>query len=158
MTPAINLVKKQKIDFTLHSYKPGISSTESYGEEAAEALGLDKNRVFKTLVTALNGNKRTLGIAVVPVSTMLDLKQFAKAAGTKNAEMAQAKDAQRTTGYVLGGISPLGQKQKLLTVVDASLADFETVFISAGKRGMQMELAPSDLIKLTNARVSIITK
>lgn len=158
MTPAINLVKKQKIEFTLHSYKPGISSTDSYGEEAAEALGLDKNRVFKTLVTALNGNKRTLGVALVPVSAMLDLKQFAKAAGVKNSEMAQPKDAQRITGYVLGGISPLGQKQQLPTVVDASLESFDTVFVSAGKRGLQIELVPGDLIKLTNARVGSIAK
>ncbi|MCG8336159.1 MAG: Cys-tRNA(Pro) deacylase [Proteobacteria bacterium] len=158
MTPAVNLVKKQKIDYSLHSYKPGMSSTESYGEEAAEALGLDKNQVFKTLVTALNGNKRTLGIALVPVSTMLDLKQFAKAAEVKNAEMAQPADAQRTTGYILGGISPLGQKQKLPTVIDASLKNFDTVFVSAGKRGLQLELAPEDLIKLTNAKVGVIAK
>jgi Cys-tRNA(Pro)/Cys-tRNA(Cys) deacylase len=157
MTPAVSLLKQKKIDYILHSYTPHPGSG-SYGEEAAKALNQDTCRVFKTLVTELNGDPHRLGVAIVPVSSQLDLKRFAKAAGAKSATLAQPDDAQRITGYVLGGISPLGQKRQLPTVIDQSASGFPTVFVSAGKRGLQIEIKPSDLVRLTRASIDHIAK
>ena len=149
MTPGINLARKQKIAHTVHEYTHDPDS-ESYGQEAADKLGVPASRVFKTLVVALDN--KTLAVAVLPVSGMLSMKQVAKAAGAKKATMAPPADVERATGYVLGGVSPLGQKKRLKTIIDVSAADYDTVYISAGRRGLEIELSPDDLKTLTNAR------
>ncbi len=136
---------------TLHTYEHG--SGAAYGPEAAEVLGQDPARVFKTLVAEVDG---TLTVGVVPVSSMLDLKALAAAVGGKRAKMAEISDAERATGYVAGGISPLGQRKRLATVVDASAQEFPTMFCSAGRRGLEVELAPADLARLTGARFAPI--
>ena len=147
MTPAINLAKKLKIFHRVHEYSHDPSS-ESYGLEAAEKLGVPEARVFKTLV--VNIDNKALADGVVPVSSMLSMKLMAKATGAKKAVMANQPDVERSTGYVLGGVSPLGQKKPLKTVIDASATDFDTIYVSAGRRGLEIELSPEDLRKLVN--------
>jgi len=147
MTPAITAAKRAKVEFKVHEYKHDPSS-ESYGNEAAEKLGILPDRVYKTLVVSLDG--RELAVGIVPVSCMLNLKAIAKAAGAKKAAMADKADVQRATGYVLGGVSPLGQKKRLRTFIDASAENHETMFVSAGRRGLEIELRPEDLRGLTN--------
>lgn len=149
MTPAINAAKQAKVPYKVHEYVHD-PKAESYGEEAAEKLGLPLARVFKTLVVSFEG--KGLAVAVVPVSGKLDMKACAAGLGVKKCEMATSKDAERATGYVLGGISPLGQKKRLPTLVDATTQGFETVFVSAGRRGLEIELAPADLVGLTGGR------
>lgn len=153
MTPAVNAARKAGIPFTLHEYRHD-PRAGSYGLEAAEALGLDVARVFKTLVAAAEG--KGLWVAVVPVAGLLDLKALAEAAGAKRATMADPKAAERATGYVVGGISPLGQRQRLSTAVDASALQFDTIFVSAGRRGLEIELAPADLVRLCGATIAAI--
>lgn len=148
MTPAVNAARKAGIAFTLHEYRHD-PRAESYGLEAAEALGLDPARVYKTLVAAPEG--KGLWVAVVPVAGLLDLKALAAVAGAKRAVMAEAKAAERATGYLVGGISPLGQRQRLPTVVDTTALAHATVFVSAGRRGLEIELAPADLVRLCRA-------
>lgn len=148
MTPAINLAIKAKIDYEVHEYDHDPASA-SYGSEAAERLGVPEERVFKTLVVDLGNH--ALAVGIVPVSSMLDLKSIAKALGAKKAAMADKTEVQRVTGYVLGGVSPLGQKNRLPTVIDASAQDFPTVYVSAGRRGLEIELRPHDLATLTGA-------
>ena len=148
MTPGINLARKQKIAHTVHEYSHDPDS-ESYGQEAADKLGVPASLVFKTLVVSLDN--KALAVAVLPVSGMLSMKQIARAAGAKKATMAPPADVERATGYVLGGVSPLGQKKRLKTIIDVSAADYDTVYISAGRRGLEIELSPDDLKKLTNA-------
>ena len=125
----------------------------SYGAEAAAALDVEQARCFKTLVVDVEGS---LTVAVVPVSGSLDLKALAMAVGAKRAAMADPAQAERTTGYVLGGISPLGQRKRLPTAIDGSAEAFDTIFVSAGRRGLEIELAPADLIRLTGALVAPI--
>lgn len=153
MTPAINAAKKAKIPYTVHQYVHDPAAS-SYGKEAAEKLGLDETRVFKTLVVELDNG--SLAVAVIPVSAMLGLKQLAKAAGAKRAAMADKTAVARSTGYVLGGVSPLGQKKRLPTFIDSSAADFPTIFVSAGRRGLDIELKPADLANLTGATLAAI--
>ncbi|EWH09792.1 ybaK/ebsC protein [Catenovulum agarivorans DS-2] len=148
MTPAINLAKKAKISHTIHEYLHDAAS-ESYGLEAAEKLGVNPAQVFKTLVVSLDN--KTLAVAVVPVASMLSMKLIAQAAGAKKAAMADKNDVARSTGYVMGGVSPLGQKKRLKTVIDSSAQNFATMFVSAGRRGLEIELAADDLKQLTNA-------
>ncbi|GAA3727464.1 Cys-tRNA(Pro)/Cys-tRNA(Cys) deacylase [Spinactinospora alkalitolerans] len=149
-TPATAAASRAKIEFSLHAYAASEDRTggASYGEEAADALGLSPDRVFKTLVAEVDG---TLTVGVVPVGGALDLKALAAVTGGKKAVMADPADAERATGYVRGGISPLGQRKRLRTVIDASATGHDTIFVSAGRRGLQMELAPQDLIRLTRA-------
>jgi len=147
MTPAINVAKKAKIIYQVHEYLHDPAS-EAYGMEAAEKLGVPEDRVFKTLVVSLDG--KDLAVGVVPVSSMLDMKLMAKVAGAKKASMAEKSDVERATGYVLGGVSPLGQKKRLKTYIDSSAGSHPTVFVSAGRRGLQIELSPNDLKALTN--------
>ena len=156
MTPAIDAAKRTNIAHTIHSYKhrPGAA----FGLEAAEALGIAPERVFKTLLVSLNGEPRTLAVAVVPVAGQLDLKAAAKTLNAKKAEMADPKIAQRVTGYLVGGISPLGQKQALPTLIDQSASFCETIFVSAGKRGLEIELAAEDLRALTAAQFASIAR
>ncbi|QKV78347.1 Cys-tRNA(Pro) deacylase [Amycolatopsis sp. Hca4] len=151
-TPATALLSKQKVAHTLHAYDHD-PRAESYGLEAVEALGLDRARVFKTLVAEVDGK---LTVGVVPVTGQLDLKALAAAAGGKKAKMADPAAAQRATGYVLGGISPLGHRSRLPVVIDETASKFETVFCSAGRRGLEVELAPEELIRLTGAVVAPI--
>ena len=150
MTPAIDAAKKAKIQYTVHEYTHD-PKAESYGEEAAHALGIEPEQVFKTLLVSLNGDNKKLAVAVVPVSGQLDLKAMASALKAKKVAMANPQDAERATGYVVGGISPLGQKKRLPMVVDQSAAEQTSVFMSAGRRGLEIEMAPQDLLKLTNA-------
>lgn len=146
MTPAIDKAKKSKIDFTVHEYVHD-PAAESYGVEAAQKLGVAEERVFKTLVLSLDNGK--LAVAIIPVSMQLNMKLLAKRVGAKKAAMAAPADAQRSTGYVLGGVSPLGQKKRLPTVLDASALSQPTIYVSAGRRGLEIELSPADLLKLT---------
>ncbi|UYF98970.1 MULTISPECIES: Cys-tRNA(Pro) deacylase [unclassified Halomonas] len=149
MTPAINTAKRAGIAFTVHEYSHE-SGAPSYGLEAAEKLDVDPSRVFKTLVVELDG--KTLAVGVVPVTHQLGLKQIARAAGAKKAAMAKVDAVERATGYVLGGVSPLGQKKRLALYVDESARAFESIFVSAGRRGLEIELAPQALAALGQAR------
>lgn len=151
-TPATTALIRLGIDHTLLPYHHDPTST-AFGDEAVAALGRSADEVFKTLVADLDGK---LVVGVVPVSHQLDLKALAAALGGKKAAMAAVADAERSSGYVAGGISPLGQKRALPTVVDASARDHERVLVSAGKRGLQIELAPDDLIRATGAIVATI--
>ncbi|HXV94269.1 MAG TPA: Cys-tRNA(Pro) deacylase [Pseudonocardia sp.] len=150
-TPATALLTRQKIDHRLHEYAH--RGGQAYGQEAVDMLGLDPARVFKTLVAEVDG---TLTVGVVPVSATLDLKALAAAVGGKRARMAEVAAAERATGYVAGGISPLGQRKRLPTVVDSSAEGMQTVFCSAGRRGLEVELAPADLVRLTGGRFAPI--
>ncbi len=147
MTPAINVAKRAKVAHRIHEYSHDPSS-ESYGAEAAKKLGVSEERVFKTLIVNIDG--RSLVVGVIPVSSMLNMKRLAKAAGAKRAAMASPAEVERATGYVLGGVSPLGQKKRLKAYIDSSAAGCPTVFVSAGRRGLQIELSPVDLKALTH--------
>ena len=155
MTPAIKLAQKQKIAHTVHEYHHD-PRAESYGLEAAEALGIAAEQVFKTLLVSLTGHKSPLAVAIVPVNKQLSLKSIAKALGAKKADMADPKVAEKTTGYVVGGISPLGQKKALPTVLDSSADALATIHVSAGKRGLEIELSPADLVRLTRGTSAAI--
>ncbi|HAU8253510.1 Cys-tRNA(Pro) deacylase [Vibrio vulnificus] len=148
MTPAINLAKKKKVPHIIHEYQHDPRAA-SYGLEAAEVLGQDPKKVFKTLLFCLNGEAKNLAVAIIPVDQKLNLKLAAKAANGKKADMADPEIAQKTTGYVVGGISPLGQKKALPTFLHISAEQQETICVSAGKRGLEIELAPKDLLMLT---------
>ena len=153
MTPAIDLLKKVGAEHRVHSYSHD-PKAPSYGLEAAEKLGLNPAQVFKTLLAS--SEKGELLVAVVPVAGSLDLKALAQAAGVKKAEMADPQAAQRATGYLLGGISPLGQKKRLRTFIDPSANHWPSLFVSAGRRGLEVELAPALLAQLTGAAFAAI--
>ncbi|GAF51175.1 Cys-tRNA(Pro) deacylase [Rhodococcus wratislaviensis] len=157
-TPATKLLVKHRIDHTVHSYAHD-ARAESYGSEAVDALGetvgVTAHQVFKTLVIKLDTGK--LAVAVLPVPEKLSLKAAAAALGAGKAVMAERTDAERSTGYVFGGISPLGQRKALPTVVDASALDWDRVLCSAGRRGLEIELAPADLVRLSGAVTAAVT-
>lgn len=153
-TTATAALERAGIGFTVHEY-PHDPRHESYGREASEALGVPPERVFKTLIAEVDG---VLVTGVVPVEGQLDLKALAAAAGGKKAAMAQVAAAERATGYVAGGISPVGQRRRLPVVVDSSAMGFETVFCSAGRRGLEIEIAPLDLVRAANATVAGISR
>ena len=157
-TPATALLARSGEPFTAHEYAHD-SSTASYGTEAAEqlapALGIAPRRVLKTLVARVDD---ALVVAVVPVTGSLDLKALAAAAGGKRARLAEAGAAERATGYVIGGISPLGQRRRLPTYVDSSATEHATVLVSGGRRGLDLELAPDVLLRLTDARLAAIAR
>ena len=153
-TTATAALERAGVPFTVHEY-PHDPRAESYGQEASQALGVSPDRVFKTLVAEVDG---ALVTGVVPVEGQLDLKALAAACGGKKAAMAQVAAAERATGYVAGGISPVGQRKRLPVVVDASALGFETVFCSAGRRGLEIELAPADLVRATGATVAEISR
>ena len=153
MTPAINIVKKAKLAYTVHEYDHD-PAAEAFGPEAAAKLGFPESRVFKTLV--VNLDDKELAVGILPVSAMLSMKLIAKAHGAKKAKMGDKTVVERTTGYIMGGVSPLAQKKRLKTVIDRSAQDHETILISAGRRGLQIELKPADLANLLNARLADI--
>ena len=153
MTPAIDLLKKQKISHQIHEYSHNPSAA-SYGLEAAEKLGVAPQAMFKTLIAELNTGE--LVAALVPVDTTLNLKSLAKAAGAKKAAMAEASKVERTTGYVLGGVSPLGQKKRLRTFIHDSAQGLDLLYVSAGKRGLEIALAPQDLARTINANFAAL--
>lgn len=151
MTPAITALKRAKLPFDILEYQHD-PNAPSYGEEAADALGLEPAQVFKTLLVALTGHKSPLAVAVVPVTHQLNLKAIARALGAKKAAMADTGVAEKTTGYIVGGISPIGQKKALPTVIDASAEALDKMHVSAGRRGLEVALAPADLARITRAR------
>jgi Cys-tRNA(Pro)/Cys-tRNA(Cys) deacylase len=149
MTPAVDQARRAKIEFRLHQYEHE-AGTESWGLEAAQKTGTDARRVFKTLVATLGGGD--LAVAVIPVEERLNLKSLAKAAGVKKAAMAEPALVERSTGYVLGGVSPLGQRKRFPTLIHTSAKEFDSIFVSGGRRGLEIELRPDDLAQLTAAR------
>jgi Cys-tRNA(Pro)/Cys-tRNA(Cys) deacylase len=153
MTPAINIAKKHKVPHNIHEY-PHDESTGSYGLEAAKKMGVAEARVFKTLVVELDNKE--LAVGVIPVTSMLSMKLMAKTVGAKKATMADKSDVERSTGYVLGGVSPLGQKKRLKTTVDASAKNYSTIYISAGRRRLEIELSPDNLMTLTGGLLAEI--
>jgi Cys-tRNA(Pro)/Cys-tRNA(Cys) deacylase len=152
-TTATIALDRAKVPFTLHEYGHDPRSS-SYGLEASDALGVPPGRVFKTLVAAVDGG--ALAVGVVPVHRQLDLKALAAAVGAKKAAMADVTAAERATGYVAGGISPLGQRKRLPVVIDSSALGLATMFCSAGRRGLEIEIAPADLIRVAGAQVAAI--
>jgi len=153
MTPAITLLKREKTPHSVHSYVHDPQAA-SYGGEAAEKLGLPRAQVFKTLLAC--SDTQELLVAIVPVDGQLDLKALADAAGCRKCAMAGVEAAQRATGYLVGGISPLGQKKRLRTFVDASARDWPQVYVSAGRRGLEVALAADDLLRLTSGQYADI--
>ena len=150
MTPAIEMLKKNKCDFKIYKYDHDPACT-NFGDEAVVKLGLDASQVYKTLLVELT--PKQLVVCVLPVENQLSLKDVASAFDVKKAVMANKDEAQKVTGYLLGGISPLGQKKVLKTVLDESVNKFETIFISGGKRGLDIEVKPKDLQKLLNSLI-----
>jgi Cys-tRNA(Pro)/Cys-tRNA(Cys) deacylase len=164
-TPATAALTRAGITFSVHAYEHDPAAS-SYGLEAADALGLDPDRVYKTLLASVDGSTGTtastgsgrLVVGIVPVSGQLDLKALAAAVGAKRAVMANPADAERATGYVVGGISPIAQKKALPTVLDVSATGYPTVYVSGGRRGMDLELSPADLVAVTRATVAPIAR
>lgn len=160
MTPAIKALEKAGVAFETHQYAHDDASHGlgeiSYGEEAARVLGLSPDQVFKTLLAKLDSGN--LVVAIVPVSGQLDLKALARAAGARKAHMADPGEAQRATGYVLGGISPLGQRKRLATFIDTTAEALDIMHVSAGRRGLEVSLAPADLAGLMNARFAALSR
>lgn len=151
-TPATVALERAGVVFVVHDFGHD-GNVSNFGRAAAAALSVEEQRVFKTLVASVDGRPM---VAIVPVDSTLSLKALAAAVGGKRAEMGDPVEAQRITGYVVGGISPFGQKKALTTVVDSSLVDFETVFVSGGRRGLDVEVNPADLVRLLNASLAPI--
>ena len=154
MTPAIDILIEQKVVFQLHRYSHD-TQTGAYGEEAAKKLGIAYEKVYKTLVIA--GSQGQMAVAIVPVSHKLSMKKMAKALAWKKVALADKEQVSRSSGYVIGGVSPLGQKKCLRTIIDKSSVAFSTIFISAGKRGLEIELSSQDLAFLTKAKFADIS-
>lgn len=153
-TPATARLTQLGIPFTVHAYTHE-PSTRSYGVEAADALGLDPDQVFKTLIASVDGE---LVVGIVPVSGQLDLKALAAALGGRRAELADTRAAERSSGYVVGGISPIGQRRPLPTVLDETAQLYDTVYVSGGRRGLDIGLSPDDLVRATDAVIAPIAR
>lgn len=158
MTPAVLALEAAGVPFTVHEYTHA-GTHRDYGREAAEALGLDPDQVFKTLVVTAVGSSANgeLAVAIVPVSTQLSLKAAGAALGFKRVELCDPARAQRATGYVLGGISPFGQKQRLRTAIDETCLLYDVIHVSGGRRGLEVAVAPADLIRLLDAVTADLT-
>jgi len=160
-TRALDELRRAKVAHSVHEYEApephgrDRDGRRSYGDEAASALGVDPERIHKTLVATVDGQ---LAVAVVPVAAELDLKALAAAIGGRRAEMADPAEAERATGYVRGGISPIGGRRRLPTVVDAAAETWDTIYVSAGRRGLQVELRPGDLVRVTGASLAPIAR
>lgn len=154
MTPACRALDAVGVTYSLHPYAHD-SAASSYGDEAAVALGVERDRVFKTLMAVLDTDELVVGI--VPVSGMLDLRKLASTFDTKRATMAPVRDAERSSGYVAGGISPFGQRTQRRTAIDELAFAADTVFVSGGRRGLDLELAPADLVAVLGARVAALS-
>lgn len=158
-TRAVEALRAAGVQFTIHEYDVADGGTDrrhAYGAEAAAALAVDPERMLKTLIVTLDDGR--LAVAIVPVASELDLKAFAGAVGARKATLAEAAAAERATGYVVGGISPFGQRRRLPVVVDGSVVGLRTVLVSGGRRGLQLELAPGDLVDATTATVAAIRR
>ncbi len=154
MTPAINFLKKNKCEFKIHKYKHDPKVT-NYGLEASEKLNLDANLVYKTLLAQVNQNEFV--VAIIPVNKSLNLKALATHFNSKNAKMADKDEAQKVSGYLLGGISAFGQKRRLKTVLDFSAKSYESIYISAGKRGLDLQINPNNIIELLDSSYNNIS-
>ncbi len=157
MTPAITAAKQHKIGFRIHPYRHNPQS-ESYGLEAADALEINANLIFKTLLVSSQAQEQWLAMCILPVNRKLDLKLAAMALNLKRVVMADPDIAERVTGYVVGGISPLGQKRRLSTLLDDSAITHRTIYVSGGRRGLELELKPDDLVRLGQARLVSISR
>jgi len=155
MTPAINLADKLKLTYHIHEFDHD-SNAASFGLEAAEKMNVDGAQIFKTLV--VQTDSKALAVAIVPVTTTLSFKKMAKALGCKKVQMAEPNLVLKSTGYVLGGVSPLGQKKRLPTVIDTTANNFATIFVSAGRRGLEIELSPKDLATALTAKFADISE
>ena len=156
-TPAIRVLTEAGVEFRVHTFDNALSAGDrGFGKAAADALGVDESRVFKTLLVAVHGGSMRHAVGIVPVSGNLSLKAMAAALGAKRTEMLDAPAAERLTGYVVGGISPLGQRARLSTVIDGSAFDHETIFVSGGKRGLDVEMTPKDLLQILQATSAVI--
>ena len=154
-TPAMVMLERSGIEFAVHAFDHDLVDSQElgYGRAAAHALGVDESRVFKTLLAQ---SEKSAVVAIVPVAAQLSLKALALVLGVKRCEMVPANDAQRITGYLVGGISPFGQKKKLFTVIDESALDLPTIFVSGGRRGLDIEVSPADLIRVLDAKTGAL--
>ena len=153
MTPSIKLLNKQKINYKLHEYTHN-TNDKNYGLEASQLLNISEKLIYKTLVVKLNTN--ILAVAIIPVSSMLSMKLVAKVLDVKKATMATTTEVKNSTGYILGGVSPFGQKKKLKTIIDITATQHDTIYVSGGRRGLEIELNPNDLKELTNGSFDTI--
>ncbi|MDH3001420.1 aminoacyl-tRNA deacylase [Chelonobacter oris] len=152
MTPAIHYLTRHNIPFSVHAYEHD-PTIRDFGHEAAEKLGLSAGQTFKTLLVAINGDQKKLAVMIIPVSHKLSLKKAAKALNVKKAEMAEIEAAQKSSGYLVGGISPIGQKKALPTFIDQSAVEWDLIYVSGGKRGLDLALTPADLALATKGNV-----
>lgn len=155
MTPAVIAAEKAGVNIEIHEYEHDPLAT-SYGEEAAQKLGVEAGAIFKTLV--VETDRHQLAVGIVPVLNSLNIKAMAAALGVKKIQMAEKSKVERSTGYILGGVSPIGQKKKLPTIIDQSAVDFPLVFVSGGRRGLDIALHPNDLVELCSAKLSPIAR